>query len=415
LEERNKTLKKSEETARLAEEALGESKRRCESLESEIEALRKENAANVEKHLMEQAVLESRIQSHAVAHARADQELLEARQKARKDNRLLAEAVKNLRQELESSREQIKNQEEKLKGMRGLQGRSVELESEKEKLKKDVDRLQEELDTSRAIANSYVDASKTQLDDLMQTHSLEVKSLRDEIRRLKEEKDRSPQKEVANSGKVVQVVLRVDAGEGTKSVASHLEAANDELCKQLEELRDRINGAEEDPSYVRFCDLVAEVHSEVKECYTSSVNTEDVTTAIGRIADSNGKLQLLQAKVKGMATDFNQDGLVKDRLLISVTSLLLDFIQKCRDMNEMKINSFLPQPAAEPPSRAPVKAPNDAEEEEAQSATPTMKMLFGGLGAKMSQGSQGFMSFMQRGTPSSDNDQISVSRRAEQQ
>jgi len=222
--------------------------------------------------------------------------------------------------------------------------------------------------------------------------------------------------------------------EGLMLTIQQLQSENQDLQENVRELGNRTDAMQLE----KFSSLVNELYAQLQECSTTSVSLdgqlspEEANSLIERVANSNGKIQLLTTQVEEIKREFPDDS-IPQQLTSSITNLLSEFIQKCKEINEMKIDAFLSRSSPTPPvvstetalksnqssllKRMSTKVADSSSvpDDASQSGTPSVKMLLGGIGAKMSQGSQGFMNFMQRGAAPSDADQVSLSRRSEQQ
>ena len=514
LEEKEMSLKKTVETVHRLEVTVKESRKQCIAMESEMRSVRQEGASEIETKTVEISVLEKKLQAQAVTHAKLEKEMQEAKHKARQDHRLLAEAVKALRQERNAQLEKIKEQETKLREIQNLMKHLEDAEEQRKEQTQRIEALEEEQKASETAWEQKVlkaqEESQLVLVHLKERHFEETSALKDiiaemektladernayaavrdeketlerqrgrddvtgddirlvidvtapeadgpqeaEVEKMKEELQRLHSENTELKETVKNVVaentsLKGSAGETANDVSeSEKEVANlDGLMltiQQLQEEKRALLEANQTPDFdvtsmKAFSDWAENICRELNDCSSSAAemdgtySAEEANQIIEKVANSNGRLQLLTAQVEDMKASFPRDQPSVDPLFSSMTHILSDFIQKYKEINEMKIDAFLSRSAepfpvasdelAKPQGSTQKRTPqrntdSNASEEGMASGTPSVKMFLGGIGAKMSQSSQGLMSFMQRGAAAnlpSEAEPVSLARRSPQ-
>ena len=508
------SLKKTVETVHRLESAINESQKQCVVMEAEMRSVRQEGASEIETKTVEIGVLEKKLQAQAVGNAKLEKEMQEAKHKARQDHRLLAEAVKALRQERNVQLEKIKEQETKL---REIQNLSKQLEDAEEQRKEHIQRIEALEDEQKASTTVWEQKllkaqqeSQLALCHLKERHFEETTALKDIIEEMekaladernayavvRDEKESLERQRGRDdvTGEDVRLVINVSApavdgsqeenaklkeelqrlrsenielketvknvlAENASLKASACETANDvsqsgkevanldglmltiqQLQEEKKALLEANQTADFDVTSMKtFSDWAENICRELHDCSSSvadmdgTYSAEEANAMIEKVANSNGRLQLLTAQVEDMKASFPRDQPSVDHpLFSSMTHILSDFIQKCKEINEMKIDAFLsrtaePLPVASDESAKPQgstqkrtpsrNTDSNVSEEGMASGTPSVKMFLGGIGAKMSQSSQGFMNFMQRGATANlppEAEPVSLVRRSPQ-
>eukprot|EP00210_Caulerpa_lentillifera_P007008 g6702.t1 len=445
-EELNKALKSKEEALQKSvtdinrlETSLAESRRYCESLEANLMAVKDESKEKLEQHESEKALVESKLQQQIMRCNQLSQELEESKERNREDNLVLAKEVKSLRQEKKSLSEKLKEQDHKLMEFGVVHEKLVKSEAEKVELKRKIEQMEMKFRDQKISFETQIqiktDKLHTQMTNeqnaIKQIHYKEVEALKNIISNLEQSRPVSNE-----SG--VELVINIASNEDLDGVIkenlefkekeellaveleelSGLKSAMKQVLQENKQLKDQLdsqsmnsvpNGTTPVNELSEFSDLVEGLYSELHDCYNTMrsleqksgvVDADEANVIIEQVADSNGRLQLLKVRVEEMKPTFPSLPL---RLISSVNQLLSDSIQKCLEINEMKMDAFLSRNLNNQGSELGTKNPVSSlkrispRQTDSISEASSMKSLFGGIGAKMSQGSQGFMSFMQRG------------------
>lgn len=438
-EELNKTIEAKEEALKKQllnvtrlEMSLKDSTRYIESLEGDLRTVKEESNTKTEQQEAEKASLESKLQNQLTMYSKLNQEFLESKEKTREDHLVLAKEVKNLRHEKKSLQEKLKEQEQTLMELTSTQGKLEILESEKQDLLRRIEQMEMKFDDQKIAFDAQLKLQTEELQTQMKInqansqtlHSQEVESLKNIITNLEESSIVDP-----TSG--VKLVINIESGDdldGLRRENQELKENDELLCVELEELsglktamkqvltenkelKDQLdskvldslpNGSTSIDELSQFSDLVDGLYQELATCYNSTrnldprsmpIDAKEANLVIEQVADSNGRLQLLKAKVEEMKPTFSH---LPMPLINSVSQLFSISIQKCLEINEMKMDAFLTRDLLTQGAEFEAKNPNSRQNENVSEAS-SVKSLFGGIGAKMSQSSQGFMSFMQRG------------------
>lgn len=493
--EKETSLKVAHDALKLLEGDLKDSKRRCENLEVELCTSKREAAEKMEKQLGDKAVLESKLQVQTVTVAQLEQQLLETRQQSRQDNKLLAEAVKTLRQEKALHTSKLRELEEQLSKMDSLKDLNQRTEAEKEsalfriqELENEVSNLKadskQQLESVRQTATATVSTLKQRHSETVQSMEKQIDLLKAKLESLEKEKE-GLQIEVnrrsdveASENSVVRLVLQIgdappnaeEMGESElcreptlsliPSDIEELKTLKEELSKLQEEnsflksrsleetkpvfendsnleglmftiqhLQDENNALAEKAKWSadsetlkKFCETVEGLYRQLQNTLNNDfvlkedVNPEQMTAFVEQISIRIAEIQQLASEVEIVQKEFSGD-LLPQYLVVSVTKLLSALLQKCKVLNEMKVDALLSKPTT-PTSQTPssmsrnafsrrvsprIMDSSSAPDDASQSGTPA-KTILGNFQAKMSQGTQGFMSFMQRTAPPADAD-----------
>lgn len=439
-EELNKTIESKEEALKKQllninrlEMSLKDSTRYIESLEGDLRTVKEESNTKIEQQEVEKASLEAKLQNQLTMYSKLNQEFLDSKDKTREDHLVLAKEVKSLRHEKKSLQEKLKEQEQSLMELNSTQGKLEILESEKQELLRRIEQMEMKFEDQKIAFDAQLKLQTEELQTQMEIdqstlkslHSQEVESLKNIISNLEESSTTvdptSGVKLVINIGaedgldgirrenqelKEKEELLYVELEElsGLKSAMKRVLTENKELKDQLDSkaLDSVPNGSTSIDELSQFSDLVDGLYQELATCYNSTrnldprstpIDAQEANVVIEQVADSNGRLQLLKAKVEEMKPTFSS---LPMPLINSISQLFSISIQKCLEINEMKMDAFLTRDLSTQGAEFEAKNPNSRQNESVPEAS-SVKSLFGGIGAKMSQGSQGFMSFMQRG------------------